>query len=65
MCQLCEASIDSIAIVKLYTRKDLIMMEKSFFDFHQYFYISAIQKLALNLPHVRMIGNIHCGNTYL
>ena len=30
---------------------------------HTSFYISKIQKLAFYLPHVRIIWNIHCGNT--
>ena len=32
-------------------------------DFHQDFYITAMQKLAFNLPHVRIIETNHCGNT--
>ena len=38
-------------------------MESSILDFHQDFYISAIQKLAFHLPHVRIFGKHHCGNT--
>ena len=36
-------------------------METTISDFHTSFYISAIQKLAFHLPHVRIIGTNHCG----
>ena len=29
--------------------------------FHTSFYITAIQKLAFHLPHVRIVGTNHCG----
>ena len=37
------------------------MMETKFSDFHTSFYILAIQKLALRLPHVPILGKNHCG----
>ena len=37
-------------------------METSIVDFHKRFYIPVIQKLALHLPHVRIIGTRHCSN---
>ena len=46
---------------KIYTRKELVMMETTISDFHTSFYISAIQKLAFHLPHVRILGTNHCG----
>ena len=39
------------------------MMESSIVDFHQDFYIPAIQELAFHLPHVIIFGTYHCGNT--
>ena len=39
------------------------MMESSIVGFHQDFYIPEIQKLAFHLPHVRILGTHHCGNT--
>ena len=36
-------------------------MEINISDFHTSFYIPAIQKLAFNLPHVRILGTNHCG----
>ena len=46
---------------KLYTRKELVMLETTISDFHTSFYIPAIQKLAFHLPHVRILGTNHCG----
>ena len=37
------------------------MMETTISDFHTSFYIPDIQKLAFNLPHVRILGTNHCG----
>ena len=36
------------------------MMETSISNFHTSFYIPAIQELAFNLPHVRILGANHC-----
>ena len=37
------------------------MTETKISDFCTSFYIPAIQKLAFNLPHVRILGTNHCG----
>ena len=37
------------------------MMETTISNFRTSFYIPAIQKLALHLPHVRILGTNHCG----
>ena len=37
------------------------MMETTISDFHTIFYITAIQKLAFRLSHVRILGTDHCG----
>ena len=37
------------------------MMETTIFNFHTSFCISAIQKLAFHLTHVRILGINHCG----
>ena len=36
-------------------------METTISDFYTSFYITAIQKLAFHLPHVRILGTNHCG----
>ena len=46
---------------KIYTRKELVMMETSISDFHTSYYIPAIRKLAFHLLHVRILGTNHCG----
>ena len=46
---------------KIYTRKELVMMETKISGFRTSFYIPAIQKLAFHLPHVRIFGTNHCG----
>ena len=46
---------------KIYTRKELVMMETTISDFHTNLYIPAIQNLAFNLPHVRILRTNHCG----
>ena len=46
---------------KIYTRKELVMMETTISGFYTSFYIPAIQKLAFHLPHVRILGTNHCG----
>ena len=46
---------------KIYTRKELVMMETTISDFHTSFYIPAIHKLDFHLPHVRILGTNHCG----
>ena len=61
--QLCGSYIDAIFTTQMYTRKELVRMESSIVDFHWDLYIPAIQKLALNLPHIHIIGTHHCGNT--
>ena len=53
----------SVPPVKLYNRKELIIMETYINDFHTSFYIQKIQNLEFHLPHVRILGNHHCGNT--
>ena len=37
------------------------MMETKISDFHTFFYIPAIHKLAFHIPHVLILGTNHCG----
>ena len=39
------------------------MMETYIAYFHKSFYIPAIQQFSFHLPHVRILGTNHCGNT--
>ena len=49
---------------KIYTRKELVMMETIISNFHTSFYIPAIQKLAFNIPHVQIQGTNNCGDSH-
>ena len=53
----------NVLLAKLFTRKDLFIMETSIADFHSSFYIPTIKKLAFHLPCVRILGSNHHGNT--
>ena len=46
---------------KIYTRKELVLMETTISYFHTSFYIPSIQNLAFHIPHVRIPGTNHCG----
>ena len=46
---------------KIYTRKELVMMETTISEFNTSFYIPSIQNMAFHLPHVRILGTNHCG----
>ena len=58
---MCEQEYLPDKSTKVYTRKELVMMETSISDFSTSFYIPAIQKLAFYLPHVCILGTNHCG----
>ena len=62
---MCEAYTDSIVTAKFYTRKELVVIDLSILDFRQQLYITAIHKLALNLPYVCIIGKHPFGNTHI
>ena len=57
---MCRQEPSSDESTKIYTRKELVIMEKTIYDFHTSFYIPAIQKLAFHLPYVCIIGTNHC-----
>ena len=61
---LCFQYPATVTHVKLYTRREIVMMETSIDDFHTSLYITEIQNLAFHLPHVHILGTNHCGNTH-
>ena len=63
MFRLCFQYQDTVTPAKLYTGKDLVMMETSIADIHKSLYIPEIQNLAFHLPQVRILGNNYCDNT--
>ena len=58
---MCEQESLPDSSTKIYTRKELVMMETTISDFRYSFYIPAIQEWAFNLPHVRILGTNNCG----
>ena len=49
-CSLCLCDPDSVTPTKLYTIKELVMMETYIAGFHKNFYITEIQNLPFHLP---------------
>ena len=60
-CYMCKQESSSYEYTRIYTIKEIVMTETEIYDFHTSFYIPSIQKLALHLPHVRILGTNHCG----
>ena len=58
---MCEHKYSSDNFTKIYTRKELVMMETTISEFHTRYYIPAIQNLDFYLPHVRILGTNNCG----
>ena len=58
---MCNQESSSDSYTKIYTRKELVMMETTISDFHTRFYIPIIEKLAFHLPHFRILGIKYCG----
>ena len=56
ICYMCKQESLPDKSTKIYTRKELVMMEKTISKFHTSFYIPEIQKLAFHLPHVSILG---------
>ena len=46
---------------KLYTLKDLVLLESSITESHDNFYISDIKKLVFHFTHVSILGTHRCG----
>ena len=47
----------------IYTRKELGMMETTIYNFYTSFYILEIQNLTFHIPHVKILGKNHYGNS--
>ena len=59
----CQHYTDSGQSTKIYTRKELVMMETTISNFHTSFYISEIHKLAFHIPHLKILGKNNCGDS--
>ena len=64
MCCKCEQDYASEKSTKIYTRKELVIMETMISNFRTSFYVSDIQKLAFHLTHVQILGTHHCGDSH-
>ena len=63
ICRLCFQDLATVTPAKLYTIKEIVMIETSIADLHISLYIPEIQNLAFHLPHIHILGTNHCGNT--
>ena len=53
---MCYTGISSITPGKVYTQKEILILENLISEFHDKYYTSKIQKLAIHFPLVRIIG---------
>ena len=58
---MCKQESSSDESTKIYTRKELVMMDTTTSDLRTIFYILAIQMLAFHLPYLRILGTNHYG----
>ena len=63
MCCFCLQDPATVSPGKIYTRKELVMIESSIADFQKNIYIQEIQQLAFHLPHIQILGTNHCDHT--
>ena len=59
ICLKCKQDTASEQSTKIYTRKELVMMETTISNFHTSFYIPEIQKLAFHIPLVQVLDKNH------
>ena len=63
ICHMCFKDPATVTRTKLYTRKDLVMVETYIADFNTIIYIPEIKNLAFHLPNIRIISMNQCGKT--
>ena len=63
ICRMCKQESSLEQPKKIYTRKELVMTETKFYNFHTSFYIPSIHKLVFHIPHVQIMGKNHCGES--
>ena len=62
-CLECQQDTSPVQSTKINTRKELVMMETTIYDFHIIIFIPEIQKLAFQIPHIKTLGANHCGES--
>ena len=60
ICRKCKQDTASEKSTKIYTRKELVMIETTISNFCTSLYIQEIHKLAFHIPHVQILGTNHC-----
>ena len=55
ICSICYTVPSYESTDKVYTQKDLVLLETSIAEFYEMFYILDILKLEFHLPHVRIL----------
>ena len=60
-CSMCSTMLRNYTTAKLYTWKDIVLIDTLIREFNNNFYILEIQKLEFYLPHVCIFGTHHCG----
>ena len=58
---MCSTFPRSDTTTKVYTRKELVLLETPITEFNEQLYIIAIKKLEFHLTHVRILGTHHRG----
>ena len=63
-CSRCYIGLSFVTPGKLYTRKEIVLLETSISEYHNKHYFPEIQKLAFHFPHVSIIGTHCCGKEH-
>ena len=58
---MCYTGLIYVTPGKVYTRKEIVLLETSISKFHGKYYTPAIQRLAFNFPCVHILGTHRCG----
>ena len=59
-CRECQQDTASVKSTKIYTIKELVMIETTISNFHTSFLIPSIQKLEFHSPHIQILGTYQC-----
>ena len=63
-CSMCSTVSETDTTEKIYTQKELVLLETYITTFYYKFCVMEIQKLAFHFPHVRILGNHQCDKKY-
>ena len=63
-CRKCQQDTASGKSTKIYTIKELVMIETNIYNFHTSFFIPEIHMLEFHISHVQILGTNHCGDSH-